>query len=256
MLLSINNLQVRIGDRTIIRNVSFEVRRGEWIGVIGPNGSGKTTLLKAINGFLPFKGSIEIESRPLSRWRRRDLARVMAFVRQNHELSFEFEVRDLVLMGKTPHKGWLEPTTGRDLRDVDEALHRVGLSDVAHRNVLSLSGGELQRVFLAQALVQDADLLLLDEPTTHLDVFHQYDLLEQVRHMVREQRGALTVFHDLEQAWRYCDRIVVLHEGRQVAAAPPPEVLDSALIRDVFKMDAVVTSTDGVAGITYLRPSS
>jgi iron complex transport system ATP-binding protein len=255
VLLSVGNLSVQIEDRKILDGITFEIERGEWFGVIGPNGSGKTTLLRAINGFIPFHGTIRINNRILSEWKRRDLARVIAFVRQTHELSFEFQVRDIVLMGKTPHKRWLEPTTGRDLEDVDSALARVGLPSFGERNVLSLSGGELQRVFLAQALIQDADLLLLDEPTTHLDVFHQYDILEQVRRMTGDGKAAITVFHDLEQAWRYCDKIIVLDEGIQVACAPPADVLNTSLIKDVFKMDAALTQTNGVAGITYLRPA-
>ena len=256
MLLSVKDLGVELGDRVILHDISLDARRGEWIGVIGPNGSGKTTLLKAISGFLAHSGSIEIDGRPVSSWNRRELAKIIAFVRQTHGLTFEFEVRDLVLMGKTPYKGWLEPTTRRDLQEVQAALDRVGLSDFGARNVLSLSGGELQRVFLAQALVQDADLLLLDEPTTHLDVFHQYDLLEHVRRMIEAGRSAIAVFHDLGQAARYCDKVLVLHEGAQVAFAPPGEVLDTDLIRRVFKMDAAITHTEGIAGITYLRPAN
>ncbi|MFV1980260.1 MAG: ABC transporter ATP-binding protein [Rhodothermia bacterium] len=256
MLLSIKDLSVQLGGRTILHGVSLDASRGEWIGVIGPNGSGKTTLLKAISGFLEHNGSIEIDGRPVSSWNRRKLAKVIAFVRQTHGLTFEFEVRDLVLMGKTPHKSWLEPTTQRDLRELQAALDQVGLSDFGDRNIFSLSGGELQRVFLAQALVQNAELLLLDEPTSHLDVFHQYDLLEHVRRMIEAGRSAIAVFHDLGQAARYCDNVLVLHEGAQVAFAPPGEVLNSDLIRRVFKMDAAVTSTEGIAGITYLRPAN
>lgn len=256
MLLSVKDLTVQLGGRTILHGVNVDVNRGEWIGVIGPNGSGKTTLLKAISGFLKHSGSIEIDGRPVSSWNRRELAKIIAFVRQTHGLTFEFEVRDLVLMGKTPYKGWLELTNNRDLREVQAALDQVGLSDFGHRNIFSLSGGELQRVFLAQALVQNADLLLLDEPTSHLDVFHQYDLLEHVRGMVETERSAIAVFHDLGQAARYCDKVLVLHEGAQVAFASPSEVLDSDLIRRVFKMDAAITHTEGIAGITYLRPAN
>lgn len=256
MLLSVEDLSVQLGGRTILRDINLNANRGEWIGVIGPNGSGKTTLLKAINGFVEHSGSVEIDNLAVSSWNRRDLAKVVAFVRQSHGLTFEFEVRDLVMMGKTPYKRWLEPTTQQDLRDVQAALDQVGLSDFGDRNIFSLSGGELQRVFLAQALVQDADLLLLDEPTSHLDVFHQYDLLDQVSQMVENGRSAIAVFHDLGQAARYCHKIIVLQEGAQLAFAPPAEVLNSDLIRRVFRMHAAITRTDGVAGITYLRPAN
>ena len=143
----------------MLRDVSMRADRGEWIGVIGPNGSGKTTLLKAINGFLPHSGTVKIDDRPISDWNRRELAKVVAFVRQNHSVTFEFSVRELVLMGKTPHKGWLEPTTRKDLDDVESALAQVNLEDFGGRSTLALSGGELQRVFLAQALVQPAGMV-------------------------------------------------------------------------------------------------
>jgi iron complex transport system ATP-binding protein len=256
LLLSVKDLSVRLGGRSILQGVSVDADRGEWIGVIGPNGSGKTTLLKAISGFLEHTGSVKIDGQDVKSWNRRELAKIVAFVRQSHGLTFEFDVRDLVMMGKTPHKGWLEPTTSEDLREVQSALDHVGLSDFGNRSVLSLSGGELQRVFLAQALVQDADLLLLDEPTSHLDVFHQYDLLEQVSRMVHSGRSAIAVFHDLGQAARYCHKLIVLHEGKQLAFASPEDVLDSDLIRRVFKMDAAITLTEGIAGITYLRPAN
>ena len=256
VLLSIRDLRVELGGRLILDGVSFDVDRGQWIGVIGPNGCGKTTLLKSISGFLDFEGVIEIDGRAIDGWKRRELARTIAFVRQNHELNFEFEVKDLVMMGKTPHKGWLEPTTRSDIRDVRRALEHVGLTGFADRDALSLSGGELQRVFLAQALVQDAGLLLLDEPTTHLDVYHQYDFLDQVQGLVGAGRAAVTVFHDLSQASRYCDYLLVIQDGRQLAFDPPAEVLKADLIRSVFRMHASIAHTEGVASITYLRPST
>ena len=200
-------------------------------------------------------GSLTCSWLRVADWKRRDLAKVVAFVRQGHDVTFEFNVRELVLMGKTPHKGWLEPTTRKDLDDVESALAQLNLEDFGGRSTLALSGGELQRVFLAQALVQDADLLLLDEPTTHLDVYHQYELLEHVKEIVAHGRSAVAVFHDLGQAARYCDRLVVLDGGRQRAFAPPKDVLDSDLIKNVFRMHATITQSDGIAGITYLRPA-
>ena len=254
-ILTASNLTVRIDDTVILDDVSLAVNRGDWVGVVGPNGSGKTTLLRTCNGFLPYSGDVEVCGSPLPLWNRRDLARRVAFVRQNHALAFEFLVSDLVVMGKTPHKGWLETTSDRDIQDVKSALEAVGLAGFDDRIATSLSGGELQRVFLAQALVQDAELLLLDEPTTHLDVYHQYDLLERVRGQVADGLSVVAVFHDLSQAWRYCDKILVLDGGSRVAFGHPQDVLDTALIRDVFRMEARLGDSDGVASITYLRTS-
>jgi len=256
LLLRVENLNVDLGGRSILHDISFTADRGEWIGIVGPNGSGKTTLLRSIGGFLDYTGEIDIDGRRVGSWPRRDLARILAFLRQTHQLSFDFTVRDFVLMGKTPYKGWLETTNQDDLAAMRTALAEVNLASFESRDTSSLSGGELQRVFLAQALVQDAELLLLDEPTTHLDVFHQFELLEHVRSVVESGKGAVAVFHDLEQALRFCDRVLVLDDGYQRAFDRPEDVINADIIRDVFHMEALVDQVRGLPGITYLRPSS
>jgi len=254
-LLSVDHVQVALEGQTILRGIDFDVSAGSWIGLLGPNGSGKTTLLRAIGALIPFEGRITLDGRPVDALAARERARRMAFVQQAPSLPFDFTVEELVLLGRAPHRGWLESYQKRDLTQVREALSRVDLEGFAQRSVLSLSGGELQRVFLAQALVQEADLLLLDEPTSHLDVHYQFSFMEQVRALVQEGRTVLTVFHDLELAARYAERLLVLQDGYLVEEGAPASVLTPSSIADVFGMNARVDrSADGALRIEYLGP--
>jgi len=254
-LLSVNHVQVELEGQSILHGIDFGVSAGSWIGLLGPNGSGKTTLLRAIGALIPFEGRIVLDGRPVETLTARERARRLAFVRQAPSLTFDFTVEELVLLGRSPHRGWLESYKEADLARVRAALSHVDLEGFAQRSVLSLSGGELQRVFLAQALAQEADLLLLDEPTSHLDVHYQFCFMEQVRRLVRDGRTVLTVFHDLELAARYAERLLVLQDGHLVAEGAPGRVLTPASIADVFGMNARVDqSADGELRIEYLGP--
>ncbi|CAM3246544.1 heme ABC transporter ATP-binding protein [Rhodothermus bifroesti] len=254
-IISAEALSVSLGGRTILHGLTFEISAGSFVGLLGPNGSGKTTLLRALSGVLPYKGRLQLEGRPLRQWPRRALARRVAVVRQAPTLSFDFTVEDVVLLGHAPHKGWLAPFTAQDRAKARKALAAVDLADAAHRLLHTLSGGEQQRVFLAQALVQEADLLLLDEPTAHLDVHYQFEFLERMRALTAEGRTVVAVFHDLELAARYADRLLVLHQGQLVGDGPPEAVLTEALIARVFRMAArLCRLADGALCIHYLYP--
>ncbi len=250
--ISAHNLTVSFGDTPILKGLDFEIHRGEWVGVLGPNGAGKSTLLRALTGLIEASGDILLDKTSVSSWTPRDLARRMAFVRQSHALSFDFRVEELVMLGRSPHKSLLSVYTGRDHEYARKALGMVDLGGFEDRGVLSLSGGELQRVFLAQALVQEADILLLDEPTTHLDVHHQYVFLEHVQRQVDEGKTVIGAFHDLELASRFCDRFLVLNHGEIEALGPATDVLSAELIARVFRMKASVdTLADGSIRIQY-----
>jgi iron complex transport system ATP-binding protein len=254
-LISAERLHVALDGTEILHDLHFEVASGTWIGLIGPNGSGKTTLLRTVAGLLPYRGALVLDGRAVRAWSARELARRVAFVRQSTPLSFDFSVEELVMLGRSPHKGWLERYGGDDRTSVREALARVDLSGFARRSVLSLSGGERQRVFLAQALVQEADVLLLDEPTTHLDVHYQFEFLNVVRDLVAAGRTVVAVFHDLELAARYADHLLVLDEGRLVADGTSPTVLTAELLAEVFRMQARLEPTDdGNVRILYQAP--
>lgn len=235
--LAATNLTVHLSGNRILDDVAFEVPRGQFVGVLGPNGSGKTTLLRALAGLLTYAGSATLFGKEVSGWPRRELARMLAFVRQFQSLPFDFRVEELVLLGRTPHVGWLQSYSTDDRRLARAALEDLDVATLRTRSVRDLSGGELQRVLLAQALVQQADVLLLDEPTAHLDVHHQYNFLSAIRRHVREGKTALAVFHDLELAARFSDALVVLHQGRCVSTGTPAEVLTQHLLAQVFRME-------------------
>ena len=251
-MLVVDSLEVSLGGHTVLQQVGFTAAAGEWVGIVGPNGAGKTTLLRALGGHVPVEGTIRLRGTPIDRMTASERARTIAFVRQARSLAFGFTVEEFVLLGRAPHRGWLQAYRAEDRERVRAALRRVDLHTFADRSVLSLSGGEMQRVFLAQALVQDADLLLLDEPTAHLDVQYQFSFLEQVQAQAAAGRTVLAVGHDLEQAARYADRLLLLDEGTLRAAGPPEAVLTPARIADVFGVRAELSRrADGTLRIDY-----
>jgi len=249
--LRVRGLTVHFGSTPVVREVSFDASEGEWIGIVGPNGSGKTTLLRAISGAVSASGNVDLFGRPLASWGSRERARFLAVVRQHPSVSFDLSVRDLVTLGRAPHRGWLTTFSAEDHETVESALRDADVDAYADRSIQSISGGEVQRAFLAQALAQDARLYLLDEPTTHLDVHYQFRLLDTMRRQVEQGRTVLAVVHDLEHAARYADRLLVLKDGRCVDVGPPRYVLTPGLIADVFGMKASVRSVNGHVRIDY-----
>lgn len=239
---SSSGLTVELGKKEILHGLEFQVESGQWIGLLGPNGAGKTTLLRAMAGLLEYHGSLKLLEREIRDYRPRERAKRLALVRQTHALAFDFRVDELVLLGRSPHKSLLSVYDNSDLDRVSVALSLVDLKGFRERVMSSLSGGEQQRVFLAQALVQEADILLLDEPTTHLDVHHQYEFLYRVQEFVSEGKTVVGAFHDLELAARFSTHLLVLHHGNLVASGQPERILNESLIADVFEMDAAVLS--------------
>ncbi len=247
-------LSVELGGTQILDTLTFSIPEGNWIGLLGPNGSGKTTLLRAMGGLLPYSGQLELRGRSLSTWKDRERAREVAFVRQHASLDFDFTVGEVVALGLAPHLKWLDQPSRDQRQRVETALSDTDLTELSDRPVSSLSGGEQQRVQLAQALAQDAAILLLDEPTAHLDVHHLYDLMERVAELVRAGRTVVAAFHDLAFAARYADHLFVLDQGELAAEGPPVDVLSPELIRNVFRMEAEIeTNADGIQ-VRYLAP--
>ena len=251
-LLVAEALNVQRSGRPILKNLSFTITPGTLTGLIGPNGSGKTTLLRALSGYWPYEGSIRLSDQEIKDWDSRALARRLAVVRQAPTLSFDFSVKEIVLLGLLPHKSTLQGYSSKDRQQMDNILSKVELSGFADRHMHGLSGGEQQRVYLAQALLQDTDILLLDEPTAHLDVHNQYGFLCAARELTQMGRTIIVVFHDLELAARFADDLLVLDQGQLVTAGKPSEILSESLIKDVFKMKAsLYTNSLGQIGITY-----
>lgn len=247
-----SDLGVSLSDTPIIMQINFSITPGSFTGILGPNGSGKTTLLRAMAGLIPYDGQLKVDGKSVSEWPVQFMAKRLAFVRQSHSIPFDFKVDELVLLGRSPHKKVLSSYNGEDARLVKNALKQVDMEGFAQRAFASLSGGEQQRVFLAQALVQQADILLLDEPTTYLDVHHQFDFLQHVRNLVDQGKTAVGAFHDLEMAARFCDHVIVLVNGTIAADGNPSEVLDESLLASVFRMEAsVVQNPSGKIQIYY-----
>jgi iron complex transport system ATP-binding protein len=228
-------LHVKLGSTPILLGVDLTVAAGEWVTVIGPNGAGKSTLLRALGGLLVFGGSIALVGTPSNRLRRRDRARLVATVPQTPVVPPGMAVLDYVLLGRTPHIRPLARESLADLDAADEVLRRLDLVRFADRPLETLSGGERQRAFLARALAQGATLLLLDEPTSSLDIGHQQEVLDLVDEL-RADRGltVLATMHDLSIAGEYADRMVLLAGGRVVATGTPRDVLTEKLLSEHY----------------------
>jgi iron complex transport system ATP-binding protein len=241
------HLGVRLGGRSIVHDVTLDVPQGAWVCVVGPNGAGKTTLLHAIAGLIPFDGAVELRGRPLGSFGRRERARNVALVPQQPVIPDGVTVEEYVRLGRTPHLGILGAERHEDVVTVHAELDRLELWPQADRRLDSLSGGEFQRVVIARALVQEAPLLLLDEPTTGLDLGHQVRMLELVEELRRTKGiSVLSTMHDLTLAGRFADRFALLSGGRIVSVGSRTDVLDPAVIGEHF--GTTVRVIDGELG--------
>ncbi|MER6678283.1 ABC transporter ATP-binding protein [Streptomyces sp. NPDC000983] len=244
----------RIDGTTVVDGVTLAPCPGETVGLLGPNGSGKSTLLRLLAGVLaPTSGVVTLDGRPLPEVGRRATARRIATVEQHSHTLTELTVREVVALGRIPHRrAWTTPTA-TDTDAVTEALARTGLTGRAGQSWHTLSGGERQRAQIARALAQAPRELLLDEPTNHLDIQHQLDLMELI---VGLPVTCVVALHDLNLAATYCDRLLVLGDGRTVAEGTPTEVLTPTLIEQVYGVRAEVSHEPGHPVIRFLRPAA
>lgn len=225
--------------REVLRGVSFTVPRGKVTSLVGPNGCGKTTLLKTACGLIkPQSGSVTLDGRPLSGYKRRELARKLALLPQSREVP-ALTVERLAACGRYPHLGPGASLTENDRRAVDEALALAGALELRHRELKELSGGERQRAYLAMALCQDSDVLLLDEPTTYLDIGQKNQVMELVRSLNARGRTILAVLHDLPLAFEYSDYVAVMAGGELLAFGTPEETREAAAAAFGVKQAAV-----------------
>jgi ABC-type cobalamin/Fe3+-siderophores transport system ATPase subunit len=237
-MLKVDHLSTAYGSRRVLQDVSFELPRGLVLGVIGPNGAGKTTLIRALSGVIPLAGGrIEVNGQEIARLREPERARLVAVVPQARNLPPAFTGREMVQLGRTPYVGWTGGLSLRDIQRVHSAMERAGTLELAERRLGDMSGGEQQRLMLARALAQEAPLLLLDEPTTHLDLQHQIHLLSEIRSLA--EHDGLTVvmaLHDLNLVARYADRVALIADGCLRALGTPREVLDPTLLSEVYHL--------------------
>jgi iron complex transport system ATP-binding protein len=232
VLLELSAVCLRFGAKQVLHNISFSLQKGEFVGIIGPNGAGKSSLLRLIQGALTLhSGHILLKQREIGRFATAELARTLAVVSQTSAPLFALTVEQVATMGLLPHKNWFELNSSYDTAQVALALKKTGLSNKSSDAVDTLSGGEMQRLYIARALVQQPSLLLLDEPTNHLDVQYQHQILQLVKAL---DIPLLACLHDLNLAAMYCDKLLLLNNGEQVAFGTPAEVLQPQLMQQVF----------------------
>ena len=246
-----------ISGRMLLGEVSFELASGALLAVIGPNGAGKTTLARLLCGVRrPDAGEVELHGEPLAALSRREVARRIAVVPQELALDFPFRVREMVAMGRAPHLGPLARERASDVAAVERALAELGLAALVERTFSTLSGGEKQRVLLARARAQESDLLLLDEPTAHMDLGHRLYAFEWLRGWLdddRPRRAAVVVTHELELAARFADAVLLLDRGRVAAAGPPGEVLTPERIGPIYQVDTQLLEAAGRPHVVAVR---
>jgi iron complex transport system ATP-binding protein len=246
-MIELRDVGVDLGGTPILRAISFAVANGEWVGLIGPNGAGKTTLLRALSGLVAYGGSIAIDGEDARQLGRRELARRIAIVPQLPERPPELTVAEYVLLGRTPHLGYLAAEGAQDRALTARALDRLELARFADRALGSLSGGELQRAVLARALAQEAPILLLDEPTSALDLGRQQQALELVHSLRDDGLTIVSAMHDLTLAGQYSDRLVLLDAGVVVDEGNAEQVLSAANVSQFYGASVrVVRDDDGV----------
>lgn len=237
--ISIKDLTFSYKSNKILDNLNISVDDSEIVSLVGPNGSGKTTLIKCIDRILKPRGSILLEGREVQEMKQQEIARQIGYVPQSSATPLATTVFDTVLMGRRPHIGWR--VSDFDLDKVSDTLERLNLQDLAMRDFGQLSGGQKQKVLIARALVQEPTVLLLDEPTSNLDMKHQLDVLETISSMVKEKGiSAVMAIHDLNLAARFSDKLVMLKKGVVYAAGSPIDLLSEKNISDVYGVEAIV----------------
>jgi iron complex transport system ATP-binding protein len=245
--IEIDSLRVRIDAHDILGDINIDVAEGQWTTVIGPNGAGKTTLVECVAGVRrTSQGTVRVLGEDLAGLRERDRARLVAFVPQHPVVPHGMSVRDYVSLGRTAHHGVLRALSNADRRLVEGVLERLNLQGFAGRDVATLSGGERQRVVLARALAQSTRVIVLDEPTTGLDLRHQFDCLELLRREVRDcSLTVLATLHDLSLAGQFADQLVLLNAGRLVTQGPSADVVRSPELSRCYDMALRVINVDG-----------
>ena len=256
--ISAHDLTYEIDGSTLLEGVDLQVDRGQLVGLIGPNGAGKSTLLRTISGILRYRrGSVRLEGEDLRSLPPKEVASTLALVPQIAPYTYGFTSLELVLMGRYPHLGRFQIEGREDDRIARDAMQLTEIEQFADRTLDTLSGGERQRVFVARALAQQPRILLMDEPTANLDVLHQLKVLDLVRQLVDGGLTAVAAIHDLNMAARYCDKLVLLNNGRVLAVGSPKEVLTPATIESAFGVHSAVyrDPTTGALAISLIGPA-
>lgn len=242
MYFGFEQITVRYGKKTVLQNLSLEVPRGKIVTLIGQNGCGKTSLLRTVSRAVsPITGRVVLEGRPLDAYSPKKLARRIAYLAQTHTSPPDIDVRTLVSYGRYPYAVFGRGMTAADAEIVDRALSLTGLTELQHQTLSTLSGGECQRAWIAMNVAQEPEIMILDEPTTHLDIGHQIEVLELVRELNRNLGiTILMVLHDLNLAARYSDLLYAIRDGGLYASGSPAEVITAEHLRELFDIDAKI----------------
>ena len=258
MTLEVSDVSYCYSKCIVLNGISFTVGKGEILGILGPNGCGKTTLLKNLNKNLsPCGGCVLLDGDVLEDIKKKDVAKKIAVVPQTNEIHFSFTVRDVVSMGRMPFQGMMSGESEEDKRIVDDAIRQTGLERLADRHINTMSGGERQRVIIARAIAQTPQIILMDEPTLHLDISMQFDALNLVYRLAKENGlTVIIVSHDLPMVARYCDRILMIHDHKIHALGTPEEVLTPDNMRIVFNVDAELRYDEKIGRNTVILHDS
>lgn len=253
--LTAREITLRYGDRVVSTRLSLDIPDGAFTAIVGPNACGKSTLLSALVRLLrPDSGQVELDGRDIGGYATKALARQLGFLPQDPLAPDDIKVRRLVGRGRFPHQSMLALWSAADEEAVTVAMAAAGVADLAGRPVQELSGGQRQRVWMAMVLAQQTSCLLLDEPTSFLDITHQYQLLALLARLRNEGRTVVAVLHDINQACRFADHLVAMKDGRVVAEGDPGDIVDAALIKDVFDLSSVIIP-DPVTGTPMVVPT-
>ena len=254
MKLKVNNVEFAYNSTPVLENISMELNRSEMLGIVGPNGTGKSTLIRCIDRILkPRQGSILLDEHDITNMNRMEIAEKMGYVPQSTTRVFPASVIDTVLMGRRPHLGW--KSSEEDMDKVLKILELLGIVEFAMRDFNEISGGQQQKVLIARALAQEADVLLLDEPTSNLDIKHQLEVMEIMTNVVKKNGiSAVMAIHDLNLASRYTDRILMMNGGRIFAAGDPASVLTIENIKRAYGVEVLVKSDGERPYIIPVRP--
>ncbi len=238
-MLRVENLSVKYDALQILNDVSFEVVSGQWLMLVGPNGAGKSTLVTALSKGVSYTGKVCLHDRDIMEYRNQDYARQVSVMAQSHYVNYHFTIREVVELGRYAyHKGLFKDVTSTDNEIIDHILDITGLAPIQDRSVMRISGGELQRTFLAQALVQDPEILILDEPTNNLDLLYQKEIFELLEKWLREKdRAIISVVHNLSLAKHYGTNALLLNKGQVVGSGKVGEVLNRDNLINAFSMD-------------------
>lgn len=243
--LSVDGVSVDLGGRRVLHDVRAALEGGSFVGLIGPNGSGKSTLLRAIMGLVAMRaGTVKFQGRPIKNLTAQELAQGVAYLAQAHDLAWPMDVEAIVGLGRAPYQTGFSGQSAEDVAAVDAAISAMGLEGFRRRAATALSGGERARVLIARTLAQETPVLLADEPTAGLDPAHQIALMETFKRLSQSGKTVLASLHDLSLASQWCDRVLVLHDGRISADGAPRDVLQPELLRKVYGIEAVISETE------------